>query len=168
MAIFNQKKFWWIPGACSNSGTFTQKIFQWNIQPEIWNIFRWGLFSMLQVWFINYKRTIMDRFACPDKSIAKSTKLKLFLLPPKMYNGASNWNKFTPRPNSSKTFCIFQSRAVRKYHYPTRTWYWCRDIANYVDIELLLVLQFYTFDYWYWYCKRRLSNILIDIDNAWA
>ena len=80
-----------------------------------------GLFSMLQVWFINYKRTILDRFACPDKSVAKSTKLKLFLLPPKMYNGASNWNKFTPRPNSSKTFCIFQSRAVSKYHYRTRT-----------------------------------------------
>ena len=34
-----------------------------------------GLFSMLQVWFINYKRTIIDRFAFPDKSTAKSTGL---------------------------------------------------------------------------------------------
>ena len=34
-----------------------------------------GLFSMLQIWFKNYKRTIIDGFAFPDKSTAKSTGL---------------------------------------------------------------------------------------------
>ena len=63
-----------------------------------------GLFSMLQVWFINYKRTIIDRFAFPDKSTTKSTKLKLFLLPPKMYKGASHWNKFHPDQTVVKLF----------------------------------------------------------------
>ena len=63
-----------------------------------------GLFSRLQVWFINYKRTTIDLFAFPDKSTAKSTKLKLFLLPPKMYKGASNWNKFHPDQTVVKLF----------------------------------------------------------------
>ena len=61
-------------------------------------------------------------------------------------------------------------RALRYYHYRTKYRYWCRDIAKFVDIELLLVLRNLEFGhrYWYWHCKIIFCNIGIGIDIAKA
>ena len=101
---------------------------------------------MLQVWFINYKRTITDRFAFPDKSTTKSTKLKLFLLPPKVYKGASNWNKFHPDQTVVKLFAYSKAGLCAS----TVT-----ELELDIDVETLQIMlilsnywmQFYTFDY---------------------
>ena len=101
---------------------------------------------MLQVWFINYKRTIIDHFAFPDTSTTKSTKLKLFLLPPKMYKGASNWNKFHPDQTVVKLFAYSKAGLCAS----TVT-----ELELEIDVETLQIMlilsnywmQFYTFDY---------------------